>query len=155
MNIALMNVQIMVRIRGYKVKGLPFLFGFVVTVIIFVVIFDQVGIEFNDKIMIAILGFGLMVGGFISMWRRGILHQGHFQIVTGLIFLFVGLVFFAGSFDVPMKDENGNIILHEKFWKLTPQESGVFLLLAIVGFFSLVSGIKLSWSNQYFWGSRR
>jgi len=144
----------MVRIRGYKIRGLPFLIGFLVTVIFFVVAFDFIGIEINDKVTIAIMGFGLMTGGFISMWRKGLLHQGHFSIIVGLIFLVIGLVFVAGSFDVPVKDETGNIIVHEKQWKMTPQEVGVFVLLAVIGGFSLVSGIKQAFANQYFWGRR-
>ncbi len=144
----------MVRIRGYKIRGLPFLIGFVVTVIFFVIAFDIIGIEINDNITIAIFGFGLMTGGFISMWRKGLLHQGHFSIIVGLIFLVIGVTFVLGSFDVPVKDETGNIIVHERQWKLTPQEIGVFVLLAVVGGFSLVSGIKQAFANQYFWGRR-
>jgi len=103
----------------------------------------------------AIIGFGLMTGGFISMWRKGLLHQGHFSIIVGLIFLVVGIVFVAGSFDVPVKDDDGNIIVHERQWKMTPQEVGVFILLAVIGFFSLVSGVKQALGSQYFWGMRR
>ncbi len=144
----------MVRIKGYKIRGLPFLIGFLVTVIFFVIAFDFIGIQINDNVTIAIFGFGLMTGGFISMWRKGLLHQGHFSIIVGLIFLVVGIVFVGGSFDVPVKDTDGTIIVHEKQWQMSPQEVGVFVLLAVVGAFSLVSGIKQAFQNQYFWGRR-
>ncbi len=76
------------------------------------------------------------------------------SIIVGLIFLVVGIVFVAGSFDVPVKDDNGQITIHERQWKMTPQEVGVFVLLAVVGAFSLISGIKQAFMNQYFWGRR-
>jgi len=90
MNTVLMIVQMRImalRIKGYKIRGLPFLITFIITVVFFVVAFDFFGIEFNDRVTIAVLGFGLMSGGFVSMWRKGLLHQGHFSIIVGLIFL--------------------------------------------------------------------
>lgn len=145
----------MVRIKGYKLRGIPFLIGVVVTVVFFVIAFDQVGIEFTDKITIAVFGFGLMTGGFISMWRKGMLHQGHFSIIVGIIFLVIGVVFVGGSFDVPVKNDAGGITVYERQWMMTPQEIGVFVLLAVVGGFSLVAGVKQAFQNQWQWGWKR
>ncbi len=80
----------MVKIFGHKIKGLPFLIAFVITIIFFVVVFDIVGIPINQNLTIAIFGFGLMSGGLVSIWMKGILHQGHFSIVVGLIFIVIG-----------------------------------------------------------------
>ncbi len=136
-------------------RGIPFLIGVVVTVVFFVIAFDQIGIEFTENITIAVFGFGLMTGGFISMWRKGMLHQGHFSIIVGIIFLVIGIVFVGGSFDVPVKNDDGGITVYEKQWKMTPQEIGVFVLLAVVGGFSLVAGVKQAFQNQWQWGWKR
>lgn len=145
----------MVRIFGHRIKGLPFLIAFVITIIFFVVVFELVGIPINQNLTIAIFGFGLMSGGLVSIWMKGILHQGHFSIVVGLIFIVIGGVMFYGVFSFAYTDENGDIQMKEKLWDLSAQESGVFILLIIVGFFSLVSGLKQMMGSQYFWGMRR
>lgn len=146
----------MVRIYGYKIKGLPFLIGFVVTVIFFVIAFDNFNIAINQNLTIAIFGFGLMSGGFVSMWMKGILHQGHFSIVVGIIFLVIAIIILYGVSSFAMLDKDtGEIIMKEKLWDLTPQESGIFVLLGVVGFFSLVSGVKQMMGSQYFWGMKR
>lgn len=145
----------MVRIFGHRIKGLPFLIAFVITIIFFVVAFELTGIPINENLTIAIFGFGLMSGGFVSMWMRGILHQGHFNIIVGLIFIVVGAVMFYGVFSFAYTDEYGDIQMKEKLWELTAQESGVFILLMIVGFVSFVSGLKQMMGSQYFWGMKR
>lgn len=145
----------MVRIFGRRIKGLPFLIAFVITIIFFVVVFDIVGIPINQNLTIAIFGFGLMSGGLVSIWMKGILHQGHFSIVVGLIFMVIGSVMFFGVFSFAYTDVDGEIKMKEKLWDLSVQESGVFILLIVVGFASLVSGLKQMMGSQYFWGMKR
>jgi len=145
----------LVRIFGRRIKGLPFLIAFVITIIFFVIAFELVGIPVNENLTIAIFGFGLMSGGFVSMWMRGILHQGHFSIIVGLIFIVIGGVMFYGVFSFAYTDESGEIQMKEKLWELTAQESGVFILLMIVGVASFISGLKQMMGSQYFWGMKR
>ncbi len=45
--------------------------------------------------------------------------------------------------------------MKEKLWELSVQESGVFILLIVVGFASLISGLKQMMGSQYFWGMKR
>jgi len=155
MNIAQMNVQKMVRIRGYKIRGIPFLIGFLVTIIFFFVIFDQFDIEINNDLTLGIIIIALVNGGFVTLWSLGRIHQGHFGMVIGIIFIVVAVVLLFGVASFAYTDKDGNIQLKEKLWDLTPQESGVFVLVGVLGVFSLITGIKLSLQNAYFWGMGR
>jgi len=148
-----MNVLKMVRFKSCLVV-LPFVIGFLVTVIFFFIIFDHFGIEINDDLTLGIILIALVVGGFIHLWRMGRLHQGHFSTVIGIIFIIVAVVLLYGVASFAYTDDFGNIQMKEKLWNLTPQESGVFVLVGVLGVFSLVAGIKLALQNQYFWGRR-
>jgi amino acid transporter len=150
MNIAQMNVLNMVRVISF----LPFVIGFAVTIIFFFVIFGQFDIEINGDLTVGIILIALIVGGFIHLWKMGSLHQGHFSTVIGVIFIIVAVVLLYGVASFAYTDENGEIQMKEKLWDLTPQESGVFVLIGVLGVFSLVTGIKLALQNQYFWGRR-
>jgi len=96
-----------------------------------------------------------MSGGLTSNWRRGILHQGHFSIIVGLIFIVIGGVMFYGVFSFAYTDADGNIQHKEKLWDLTETESGIFILLVIVGIVSFVAGTNQMFQNQYQWGLKR
>ncbi len=148
-----MNVLKMVRFRSCLIV-LPFLIGFFVTIIFFFIIFHQFGIEINDDLALGIILIALVVGGFIHLWRMGRLHQGHFSTVIGIIFIIVAVVLLYGVASFAYTDEFGNIQMKEKLWNLTPQESGVFVLIGVLGVFALITGIKLALQNQYFWGRR-
>lgn len=152
-NTAQMNVLKMVRLNSC-LKVLPFLIGFLVTVIFFFVVFDQFEIEINDDLTLGIILIALIVGGFIHLWSMGKLHQGHFSTVIGVIFIIVAVVLLYGVLSFAYTDENGEIQMKQKIWNLTPQQSGVFVLVGVLGVFALVAGIKLALQNQYFWGRR-
>jgi len=143
------------RILGHRIIGIPFAITFLITVIFFWIIFNYFAIEINQNMTIAILGIALMSGGFVSMWRKGILHQGHFSLVVGLIFVIVAGIMTVGAFNIPYKNDQGQIIVVNKLWDLTPQEVGIFLLLGIVGILSFVSGLKQMFGAGYFWGMKR
>jgi len=153
MNIAQMNVLKMVSFKSC-LSALPFLIGFLVTLIFFFVIFAHFEIEINDDLTLGIILISLIVGGFIHLWKMGRLHQGHFSTVVGVIFIIVALVLLYGVVSFAYTDEDGQIQMKEKLWNLTPQQSGVFVLVGVLGVFSLVTGIKLALQNQYFWGRR-
>ena len=143
------------RIRGYKIKGVPFFITMIITLIFFYVVFTHFEIEINTNVILAILLIGVIAGGFVSMWQKGILHQGHFSIVVGILAISVGVIFLYGIASFNFVDEFGDIVSHEKLWTLKPQESGVFVLLVIVGIFSLIGGVKQALANQYQWGLKR
>lgn len=135
---------------------IPFLSGFIVTIIFFVIVFQYFGIDFTDKLVLAVLGFGLMIGVMVSFWKRGIFHQGHFPITTGFIFVVIGFVMFYGTFTYNEIDKStGEIVKKPQMWDLTPQESGAFILLIIVGILSMVGGVKTMFANSYNWGLKR
>ena len=152
-NIAQMNVLKMVRLQSC-LKVLPFVIGFIVTLIFFFVIFDHFEIEINDDLRLGIILIALIVGGFIHLWKMGRLHQGHFSTVIGIIFIIVAVVLLYGVASFAYTDEDGQIQMKEKLWNLTPQQSGVFVLVGVLGVFALITGIKLALVNQYFWGRR-
>lgn len=143
------------RIKGYKIRGIPFLITLIITIIFFVVVFSFFGIEITNNIFLAILLLGAISGGFVSMWVRGMLHQGHFSIVVGVLAIAVGVTFLYGVGSFSYLDDNGEIQKHEELWKLTPQQSGVFILVVIAGIFSLIGGIKQAMANQWSWGWSR
>lgn len=143
------------RYRGYKIKGIPMLITIIITFIFFFVVFTYFGIEINNNVIIAILLIGIISGLFVTMWQKGKIHQGHFSIITGIIAIAVGVTFLYGIASFNYLDEEGQITTHEKLWDLTPQESGVFVLLVIVGIFSLIGGSKQALANQWSWGWSR
>ena len=62
---------------------------------------------------------------------------------------------FYGTFTYSSIDpDTGLIVQKEQMWDLTPQESGVFVLLIVVGILSIVSGMKQIFANSYWWGRR-
>jgi hypothetical protein len=133
----------------------PFLSGFLVTIIFFLIAFDYFGIEVNQDLALGIILIGLINGGFVSLWRLGKIHQGHFGMVIGFIFIIVAIIILYGVFSFAYTDDNGQIQMKQKLWDLTPQQSGVFVLIGVLGVFSLVTGIKLALQNAYFWGMGR
>ncbi len=143
------------RVRGYKIKGVPFFITLIITVIFFYVTFSYFEIEINTNVILATILIGAIAGGFVSMWQKGILHQGHFSIVVGLLAISVGVIFLYGIASFNYLDEFGQIVSHEKLWTLKPQESGVFVLLVIIGIFSFIGGVKQALANQYQWGLKR
>lgn len=98
---------------------------------------------------------GAISGGFVIMWSKGHIHQGHFSIIVGLIAIAVGVTFLYGIASFNYIDDTGSIVSHEKLWTLSPQESGVFVLLVIIGILSLVGGSKEALRNQWSWGWSR
>lgn len=143
------------RVFGHRIIGLPMIITFASTIIFLVIVFGQVGIEINQNMTIAIVGFALISGGFVSLWRKGKLHQGHFPIIVGLIFMIVGIVVAVGAFTIPYKNQQGVYIIIEKLWDLSPQEVGVFILLGLVGFLLFIFGMKQMFRAGYFWGTKR
>jgi len=134
---------------------IPFIAGFLVTFVFFIIAFTQFDIGITDKLWLAILGFSVIVGMMVSIWRRGIFHQGHFPVVIGAIFVIVGLVMFNGTFTYKTVDEvTGELVQKPQMWDLTPPEAGAFILLIVIGLFSIVSGMKQIFANSYWWGRR-
>lgn len=133
----------------------PFTVGFVATLIFFFVVFDYFGIELTNWLILAILGFGLMHGAIVTASRRGIFHEGHMSILFGAIFLIIGSVLVYGTLTFDYFDEDGNKHTKEQLWDLTEQETGVFILLAIIGIWSIVGGIKQMMGYSYLWGIKR
>ena len=136
-------------------KGFKFLIYFVLTVIGFAIIFDYMGIQLNNKMILAILAFGVLIAGMISMYTRGIFHQGHLPVLMGIAFIAVGGLMFWGTLTYTYTDDEGRSQIKEQLWDLTPQESGVFILLIIVGISSTISGFKTMMGASYFWGMSR
>lgn len=133
----------------------PFIAGFLVSFVFFIIAFGIFNINITDKLWIAILGFSILVAMSVSIWRRGIFHQGHFPVVLGFIFVVVGLVMFNGTFTFKTVDEvTGELVQREQMWDLTPPEAGAFILLIVVGILSIVSGMKQIFANSYWWGRR-
>ncbi len=132
-----------------------FLSGFIATLIFFPIAFAYFDIEFTDKLWVAVLGFALLSGILTSFWGRGWFHQGHTPVVVGFIFVVVGLVLTYGTFTYTTIDNStGELVVKEQMWDLTPQESGVFVLLIVAGVLSIVSGMKQIFANSYWWGRR-
>lgn len=143
------------RIRGYKIRGLPFLITVAITIVFFVIVFDHFDIEINGNMVFAILLIGVISGGFVSMWMKGWLHEGHFSIVVGIIAITVSVTFLFGIVSFNFTDDDGMVQSREKLWTLAPQESGVFVLVGVLGVFSLISGVNQAMSNQFLWGLKR
>jgi len=133
----------------------PFLAGFLVTIIFFFIVFDNFGIEINEDLTLGIIFIALISGGFVSLWRLGKIHQGHFSMVIGIIFIVVAVVLLYGVASFAYTDEDGNIQMKEKLWTMTAQQSGVFVLVGVLGVLALITGIKLALQNAYFWGMGR
>jgi hypothetical protein len=133
----------------------PFIAGVLITLVFFIIAFQIQGIEITEKLWIALFFFAFIVGMAISIWRRGIFHQGHFPVVLGFIFVVVGLVMFNGTFTYKeVNPETGELQQREQMWDLTPQESGAFIILIVLGILSIVSGMKQIFANSYWWGRR-
>lgn len=143
------------RIKGIKIRGIPFFSTIIITVVFFLIAFSYFEIEVNSNLFIAILLVGAISGGFVSMWKKGIVHQGHFSIVVGIIAIATSLTFLFGIGSFSYLDENGEINRYENLWSFTPQESGVFILVGVLGFLSLVSGVREAMGSQYLWGIKR
>ena len=144
------------RIFRMRMPKIPkwFLAGFILTLIFFPIAFAYFGIEFTDKLWIAVFGFAIMSGVLASFWGRGWFHQGHTPVVVGFIFIVVGLVIVYGTFEFPFTNDAGEIEVKKQMWDLTPNESAVFVLLIVVGVLSVVSGMKQIFANSYWWGRR-
>jgi len=131
-----------------------FLSGFILTLIFFPIAFAHFGIEFTDKLWIAVFGFAFMSGVLASFWGRGWFHQGHTPVVVGFIFVVIGGIIVYGTFDFPYTNSAGEIIHNEQMWNLTPHETAVFILLIVVGILSMVTGMQQIFANSYWWGRR-
>lgn len=134
-------------------KLIKFLVWFVVITAVFAVAFSYMGIQISNAMIVALLGFGLLISGMLHMYNRGIFHQGHFPMLMGIVFILVGGVMFWGTLSFGYVDGDGVKQTKEQLWDLTPQETGIFILLIIVGVWSFISGARQALGASYFWGS--
>jgi len=132
-------------------------FGIIFAVIVtaFLVVFYYIGIEINDRMLLAILGLSLLSAMIISLHRKGVFHEGHFPITSGVVFLLVGVGMFWGTLSYSYYDDDGNLQRHEKLWDLSSQEAGMFLLLIAFGGYSIYGGLSQMFQASYSWGMKR
>jgi hypothetical protein len=128
---------------------------FTIIAIVFAVAFSYIGIIITDKMVLAIIGFALLTSLLISMHQKGIFHQGHFPMTFGFVFIIIGGLMFWGTLDFEYFDDDGNLTQKGKLWDLTSQESGIFILLIVIGIWSFYDGARQALGASYFWGQRR
>lgn len=142
-------------VKGRKVRGLTFIAGFVMTILFYVIVFDFVQIEFTDELWTLVVGLALFSGTLMFLNKKGIFHEGHFSIVVGMLFIVTGILMFYGTFSFNYVDDNGVIQTKEQLWSLSNQQSGAFILLAGIGVWSLLGGVRQMMGYSYLWGIKR
>lgn len=135
-----------------KDVGIGFIIGFIVTVIAFYFGFSVMGININYSLGWFIFLFAVAIGVLLRF--KGRFHLGHLPMLMGAIFIIGGLTLFWGTFTFNYVDpQTGNVVPKPQWWDLDYQQTGIFLIMAVIGIILFVKGVRGAMANWYFFGN--